>query len=175
MFGHPRYFFALPDRDELITFPVLKSPFKATVDIIFYFPWLEGVRLLLVQSHFYVLPEMKWLKRTPLGSARGLRKNIILLVKPKKHHTDHWGPRVELLWLLLCLLHVLLWHPHMPGAPAGAGICWSHPEMVLKLHISASCVCFVCLWGIIFLHLWEDSAVLNLQHYKMEICKCLKV
>lgn len=76
MFGQPKYFFALPDRDELITFPVLKSPFKATADSVFYFPWLEGVWLLLVQSHFYLLPEMKWLKRTSLGASRGLRKNI---------------------------------------------------------------------------------------------------
>lgn len=42
MFGRPKYFCAFPDSDELM-FRVLKSPSKATVDIVFCFLWLEGI------------------------------------------------------------------------------------------------------------------------------------
>lgn len=165
MFGHPKYFFALPDRDELITFPVLKSPFKATVATIFYFPWLEGVWLLLVQSHFYVLPEMKWLKRTPLGAARGLRKSIFYhsfvgKTKKKSHRPLRSQHEASLAPTLLTASPAV--------ASTGAwGTCRSRdllisPRNGIKTSHFLHHVCFECLWGVIFSHLW-DSAMLNLQ------------
>lgn len=61
-------FSALPNSDELTTFPVLRSPFKATVDIIFYFLWLEEVWLLLYVVTFLFSSRHKAGKKDSLGS-----------------------------------------------------------------------------------------------------------